>query len=100
MRSLHSLSAREQAAVDGVDDGLGADLAATEETAVEALDGVLTALHRRELEVDVALRVGVERDVHHVPVLALALILDVFLEFLDPRFALLPVVGFSTSLTR
>ena len=52
--SLKSRSAREEGAVDGIDDGLSADLAASEETPVETFDGVLAALDTVELEVDVA----------------------------------------------
>ena len=86
---LDSLGAREETAVDGIHDGLGANLATAEEAAVETLDGVFAALHRREFEVDVALRVGVEGNVHDVAVLLFALGTDVFFELLDPGIAFL-----------
>lgn len=56
---LDRLGAREQTAVDRVHNRSSADHASTEVAAVEALDGVLPALHLVELEVDVALRVGI-----------------------------------------
>lgn len=49
----------EKTTVNGVDDGLGADLTATEETAVQTLDGVFTSLDTIEFEVDVALGIGI-----------------------------------------
>ena len=51
--------AREERAVDSVDDRLCADLATAEKPAVESFDGVLAALDTVELEVDVALGVGI-----------------------------------------
>jgi hypothetical protein len=38
---------------------LGGDLSTTEEASVEALDGIFAALDTVELEVDIALRVGI-----------------------------------------
>ena len=49
----------EQTAVDSVDDGLGGDLSTTKETPVQALDGVLATLDAVELQVNIALRVGI-----------------------------------------
>ena len=57
---LYSLGAREQTAVDCIHNRCGADHASTKVSAVESLDGVLAPLNLVELEVDVALRVGVE----------------------------------------
>lgn len=52
--SSKSGSAGEEGAVDGVDNGLSADLAATEETPVETFDGILAAGDAVKFEVDVA----------------------------------------------
>ncbi len=57
--NLESRSTGEKGAVDGVDDRLSADLAATEEATVEAFDGILTARDAVEFEVDVALGIGI-----------------------------------------
>ena len=51
--------AREQTAVDGIHNRCGADHPSAEVAAIEALDGVLATLDLVELEVDVALRVGI-----------------------------------------
>mgnify|MGYP001658022653 CR=1 FL=1 len=56
---LDGLGAREETAVDGIHDRLGGNLLAAKETAVEALDRVLAALDTIELEVDIALGVGI-----------------------------------------
>ncbi len=57
--NLKSRSPREERAVNGINNGLSADLTSTEETAIEAFDGVLAASDAVELEVDVALGVGI-----------------------------------------
>ena len=56
---LERRSAREKGTVDSVYNRLCADLATTEETAVESFDSVLAALDAVELEVNVALGVGI-----------------------------------------
>lgn len=53
------LGACEQAAVNGVHHGLSGDPLAAKETAIQALDGILTTLDAVELQVDVALRVWI-----------------------------------------
>lgn len=53
------LGAREQTAVDGVHNRCGAYHPSAEVAAVEALDSVLATLDLVELEVDVALGVGI-----------------------------------------
>lgn len=57
--SLKSRSTRKEGTVDGVNDGLSADLTTTKETSVETFDGVLAALNTIKLEVDVALSVRI-----------------------------------------
>ena len=59
VRWLHGLRTREQAAVNRIDDRLSADLAASEKSAVETFDGVLSALNAVELQVDVALGIWI-----------------------------------------
>ncbi|KAL8719751.1 MAG: hypothetical protein Q9181_008024 [Wetmoreana brouardii] len=74
---------REKGAVDGVDNGLSADLATTEKPAVESLDSVLTALNL----------VKFESYVNDLAVFLIALSADVILQFFDPGFAFLPAMG-------
>lgn len=57
--SLYGLGPGEKTTVNGVNDGLGANLSAAKETAVQAFDGVFTTLDTVEFEVDVALGVGI-----------------------------------------
>ena len=57
--SLKSRSARKEGTVDGVNDGLSADLTTTKETSVETFNGVLAALNTIKFEVDVALSVRI-----------------------------------------
>lgn len=52
---LESRGTREQTAVDGINNGLGSDLLAAEETSVQALDGVFATLDAVELQIDVSL---------------------------------------------
>jgi len=56
---LERRSTREEGAVDSVYNRLCADLATTEETAVKSFDSVLAALDAVELEVNVALGIGI-----------------------------------------
>lgn len=86
---LESLRASVQTAVDGVDDWLGADLAAAEEPAVEALDRIFAALDTVELEIDVALGIWIYSNVNDVTVFVFAFSLDVIFEFFDPRITFL-----------
>jgi hypothetical protein len=58
-RALDCFCAGEQTAVYGIDDRLSGDLSAAKESTVETLDGVLAALDSIELEIDIALRVGI-----------------------------------------
>ena len=55
----HSSGAGEQAAVYSIDNGLGTDLAAAEESAVQTLDGILASLDCGEFQIDIALCVGI-----------------------------------------
>ena len=57
--SSYGLGPGEKTTVNSVDDGLGADLTAAEEAAVQTLDGVFTSLDTVEFEVDVALGIRV-----------------------------------------
>jgi hypothetical protein len=56
---LDGLGAGEETAVDGIHDRLGGNLPAAKETSVKTLDGVLAALDTVELQVDIALGVGI-----------------------------------------
>jgi hypothetical protein len=80
----------EEAAVDCVNNWLCADLPTAKESPVETLDCILAALHPVKLEVDVALSVGIEGNVHHMAIFIFALCADIVFELLDPRFAFLP----------
>lgn len=84
---LQCTGPREKRAVNGIDDRLSADLSPAEESAVEALYGVLAALDLVEFEVDVALGVGIEGDVDDLAVFFRALGADVVFKFFDPGFA-------------
>jgi hypothetical protein len=89
---LDRLGAREQTAVDRVHNRSSSDHPAVKVAAVQALDGVLSTLNLVELEVDVAGRVGVERDVDDVAVFLFCLLADFLFEFLGPILTLLPVI--------
>ena len=52
--SLKCGSSRKQRAIDSVDNRLSRDLSTTEETSVQAFDGVLATLNAVKLQVDVA----------------------------------------------
>lgn len=84
--------AREQTAVDGIYNRRRVDHPSAKISAVETLNGVLAALDLVELEINVALGVGIHRDVDDVTVLGLGLLPDVVLEFLYPVLTLLPEV--------
>lgn len=58
-KTLYSLRAGEQAAVDSVDDGLGGNLFPAKESSVQTLDGILATLDAVEFQVDIALRVWI-----------------------------------------
>ena len=68
------------------------NLSATEESAVEALDGVLAALHTIKFEIDIALGICVERDVDNMSILFLTLGTNIIFELLDPDVAIFSVV--------
>ena len=70
--------------VDLVHDIGGADHAVVEVAAVETLESLLTARDRVELDVDVALGVGIDSNVYDLSVLLVALALDFCLEVFDP----------------
>jgi len=76
---------REVHVVNSLHEVLRSDALATEETAVEALDGILAALDTVKLDVDLSISgTGSNTDVHNLPVVAVAFFLDVFLELLVP----------------
>lgn len=88
---LDRSGARKQTAVDSIHNRRRADLSPAEETAVQALDGVLSALNLVKLQVDIALGVGVDGNVNDVAVFVLCFLTNVIFKFLNPVFALLPV---------
>ena len=93
---LDGLGAREQTAVDRVHNRSSSDHPSVKVAAVESLDGVLSARHLVELEVNVALGVGVEGDVHDVAVLLGSFLPDFILELLGPVLAHLPAAGLTS----
>ena len=71
--------------VDSVHEVLRGDALASEEAAVEALDGVFAALDTVKFDVDLSVSgTGSDTDVHDLPVAAVALFLDIFFELLVP----------------
>jgi hypothetical protein len=86
---LDGLGPGEETAIDSVHDRLCGNLLATKETAIEALDGVLSALDTVELQINVALRVRIYRDVNNMAIFFFALLANVVLQFLDPGVTLL-----------
>lgn len=58
-KSLKGFGPREQTAVNGVNDWLCADLPATKESSIQALDRILASLYTVKLEIDVALGVRI-----------------------------------------
>jgi hypothetical protein len=93
------LSPREQTAVHSVNDGLRTDLPTAKVSSVQSLDGVLASADPVELEVDVALSVGVEGDVHDMAVFFFAFGADIVFEFFDPDLTFFSVVIVSNALT-
>ena len=85
-----SLGPRKETAVDSIHHGSGTDLSAAKEAPVETFDGVFPSLDPIELEIDLALGVGIQGNVDDVSVLLLTLGSDVVLQLLDPGLALLP----------
>lgn len=81
----------EKTGVDRVNNWGSSDHPAAKVPAVQTLDRILATRDLVELEVDIALGVGVDRDVDHVAVLGLGLFTHVVLELLDPAFTLFPV---------
>jgi hypothetical protein len=71
--------------VDSVHEVLCGDALATEEAAVQALDGVFAALDTVKFDVDLSISgTGSNTDVHNLPVAAVALFLDIFFKLLVP----------------
>ena len=71
--------------VDSVHEVLRGDALASEEAAVQALDGVFAALDTVKFDVDLSISgTGSNTDVHNLPVAAVALFLDIFFELLVP----------------
>ena len=89
---LNSLGAREQTAVDCVHNRRGTDHAATEISAVKALDGVFSSLHLVELQVDISLRIRIEGNMDNMSILVFGFLSNVILQFLDPALTLFPTV--------
>lgn len=88
--ALECPRAGEQTAVDCVYNRGRVDHPPTKVSAIKTLDGVFTTLNLVKLEVDVAFRVGINRDVNHMAVSALGFIPHLVFEFLDPAIAFLP----------
>lgn len=82
----------EEAAVDSIDDRLDSDHVARKVAAVETSHGVSAALDAVELDIDVALGVGICCQVNNVTVLLLALLFDVLFETTNPIIASLTVL--------
>lgn len=81
----------KQGVVDGIDEGLGADLASSEVSAVKAFDGIFAALYTVKFQVDVTLRVWIHGDVDYVTVLVIAFMTDIVFQFFHPAVAFFPV---------
>lgn len=81
---------REETAVDSIHNRLSADLPTTEESPVEALDGVLTSLYTIKLEVDVTLSVRIKGNVDNMTVFLLTFSFDIVFKLLDPSVAFFP----------
>ena len=89
--SLDSLGAGEETAIDGINNRLGCNTLATEKAAVKALDRIFAALNTVELQVNVALRVRIYRDVNNMAIFLFAFLANVVFQLLDPSFAFLSV---------
>ena len=70
---------------------MSADLPTPKEPAVETLDGILSTLDLVELEVDVALGVGIKGNVDDFAVFLGAFCTDVVFEFFDPGVTAFPL---------
>lgn len=90
VRPLDGLSARKHSAVHSINNRRRTNHPTAKVSSVETLDRVLSALHAVELEVNVALAVWVEGDVHDVAVLLLCLGADVVLELFLPVLSSFP----------
>lgn len=87
--NLNSFRTRKEAAIHCVNNRLSTNLPTAKEPPVQAFDGVLATLDSVELEIDVTLAIGFERNVNDVAVLFLAFGLDIFFSLFDPGVALL-----------
>ena len=90
--TLNGLSAREHGAVNSINNRRGANHPTAKVSPIKTLDRVLSALHTVELEIDVALAVWVEGDMHDMAVLLLGLGADVVFELLFPVLSSLPAL--------
>jgi hypothetical protein len=80
----------EQAGIHRVDDRRSRNAPASEESAVESLDRFFAAADLVELDVYLALTVGVKRNVNNMAILFLTFRLNIILQFFDPS-----ITGFS-----
>lgn len=85
---LKGLGSRKEAAIDSIHDRLRTNLFTAEESTVEAFDGIFAALDSVKLEVDVALRIGINCNVNDVTIFFFALSADVILQLLNPGITL------------
>lgn len=90
---LHSLDSGEQAAIDGIDDWEGRDLATTKKTAIKTLDGLLAAGYLVKFDVDVSLGAGVDGNVHYVSVFSFTFFSNVFFKIFGPGITRFPKVA-------
>ena len=74
----------KQTGVDCVNHRRGRDPLSAKEPSIEALDRLFSAADLVELDVDLALAVGVKRNVNNMAILFLTFSLDVVFEFFDP----------------
>lgn len=82
---LEVCSFREVHVVDGIDDWLGSERSPTKVTAIEALEGVVAALHVGKLDVDfTVVRVAEETAVHNGAIPVVALFTEVVFEVFHP----------------
>lgn len=81
----------EETGVDCVNHRCGSNHPAAKVPAVETLDCILTTRDLVEFEVDITLRIGIDRDVDNVAILGFGLPTHVVFELLDPIVSLFPV---------
>ena len=81
---------REQGAVDRVNDWLGSDLTAAEESAIETLNRVFTALDTFEFKINVALGICIKSDMNNFAIFLTAFGTDIFFKLFDPTFCGFP----------